>query len=239
MLSGGVAKYIFLLMDSGSTTKDKMLDFVTGITSPFLIDGKELLISEMGKDYGIYFSILSLISKGMTAQNEIDSIIQKNTGAYLANLHKVFNVIKPIRPLYSKSESRNVRWQITDSYLRFYFWFIYSNQNLIELGQHDLLKKIILRDYETFTGKTLEQYFTDKIKEEKEVSLLGGWWDKKSQNEIDIIAINELEKTCNIYEVKRKSEKINLKTLQDKVDVFRSNIPNYSVLIEGLSLKDM
>lgn len=239
MLSGGVAKYIFLLMDSGSTTKDKMLDFVTGITSPFLIDGKELLISEMGKDYGIYFSILSLISKGMTAQNEIDSIIQKNTGAYLANLHKVFNVIKPIRPLYSKSESRNVRWQITDSYLRFYFWFIYSNQNLIELGQHDLLKKIILRDYETFTGKTLEQYFTDKIKEEKEVSLLGGWWDKKSQNEIDIIAINELEKTCNIYEVKRKSEKINLKTLQDKVDIFRSNIPNYSVLIEGLSLKDM
>ena len=120
-----------------------------------------------------------------------------------------------------------------------YFKTSYSNQNLIELGQHDLLKKIILRDYETFTGKTLEQYFTDKIKEEKEVSLLGGWWDKKSQNEIDIIAINELEKTCNIYEVKRKSEKINLKTLQDKVDVFRSNIPNYSVLIEGLSLKDM
>lgn len=239
MLSGGVAKYIFLLMESGCTTKNQMIDFVTGITSPFLIDGKDVLVSEMGKDYGIYFSILSLISKGMTTQSEIDSIIQKNTGTYLSNLYKIFNVIKPVRPLYSKAESRNVRWQITDSYMRFYFWFIYSNQNLIELGQYDLLKSLILRDYETFTGKTLEQYFTEKIKEEKQITLLGGWWDKKSQNEIDIIAINDFSKSCNIYEVKRKSEKINLKMLEEKVNIFKRNIPNFSIKLDGLSIVDM
>lgn len=239
MLSGGVAKYIFLLMESGSVTKESMIEYVTGITSPFLIDGKDVLISEMGKDYGIYFSILSLISKGMTTQSEIDSIIEKNTGSYLENLYRVYNVIKPIRPLYAKSKSRNARWHITDSYLRFYFWFIYSNQNLIELGQYDLLKKLIIRDYETFTGKTLEQYFCEKIKEENEISLLGGWWDRKSQNEIDIIAINELEKTCRIYEVKRNAEKINLKILQDKIEVFKENIPNYSVTFSGLSMDDM
>ena len=239
MLSGGVAKYIFLLMESGCTTKNQMIDFVTGITSPFLIDGKDVLVSEMGKDYGIYFSILSLISNGMTTQSEIDSIIQKNTGTYLSNLYKIFNVIKPVRPLYSKPESRNVRWQITDSYMRFYFWFIYSNQNLIELGQYDLLKTVILRDYETFSGKTLEQYFTEKIKEEKQVTLLGGWWDKKSQNEIDIIAINDFSKICNIYEVKRKAEKINLKLLEEKANIFKKNVPGFSIKFEGLSIDDM
>lgn len=239
MLSGGVAKYIFLLMESGCTTKSKMIDFVTGITSPFLIDGKDILVSEMGKDYGIYFSILSLISKGMTSQSEIDSIIQKNTGSYLSNLYKIFNVIKPVRPLYSKPESRNVRWQITDCYLRFYFWFIYSNQNLIELGQYDLLKTLILHDYETFTGKTLEQYFSEKIKEETQVTLLGGWWDKKSQNEIDIIAVNEFSKSCTIYEVKRNPEKINLKQLEEKATAFKKNIPDFSINCRGLSLKDM
>ncbi len=239
MLSGGVAKYIFLLMEADCTTKSKMIDFVTGITSPFLIDGKDILVSEMGKDYGIYFSILSLISRGMTSQSEIDSIIQKNTGSYLANLYKVFNVIKPVRPLYSKPESRNVSWQITDCYLRFYFWFIYSNQNLIELGQYDLLKTLILRDYETFTGKTLEQYFTEKIKEETQVTLLGGWWDKKSQNEIDIIAVNEFSKTCTVYEVKRNPEKINLKQLEEKATAFKKNIPDFSTNCRGLSIKDM
>lgn len=170
----------------------------------------------MGKDYGVYFSILALISRGQTCQNEIDSVIQKNTGAYLANLDKIYSVIKPIRPLYSKSESRNARWQITDSYLRFYFRFIYSNQSLVELGQYDLLKSVILRDYETFTGKTLEQYFTNKINEEKQLTKIGGWWDRKGENEIDIIAVNDLEKTCDVYEIKRQANRINLSKLTER-----------------------
>lgn len=239
MLSGGVPKYIFLLMESGSVTKEKMLKYVTGITSPFLIDGKDILVSEMGKDYGIYFSILYLISKGMTAQSEIDSVIQKNTGAYLSNLYKVFNVIRPIRPLFSKPESRNVRWQITDCYLRFYFWFVYANQSLIELGQHDLLEGLITRDYETFTGKTLEYYFKEKIKEENQITLLGGWWDKKSKNEIDLIAANEIEKKCLIYEIKRNAKKIDLNALKEKVDSFKQNIPGYEISFTGLSMDDM
>ena len=65
--------------------------------------------STFGKDYGVYFSILSAIAEGLTSQSEIDSVIQKNTGAYLQNLHRIFGVIEPIRPLYSKQESRNVR----------------------------------------------------------------------------------------------------------------------------------
>ena len=243
MLSGGVARYVSLLMESGSTTKQKMIEYVTGITSPFLIDGKDILVSEMGKDYGVYFSILSLISRGMTSQSEIDSVIQKNTGAYLANLDKVYDVIKPIRPLFSKTESRNARWQITDSYLRFYFRFIYANQNLIELGQYELLKSVILRDYETFTGKTLELYFINKINEEKQVSKIGGWWDRKGQNEVDLIAVNDFEKTCDIYEVKRQANRINLSKLAEKVDILKtalkSELSGYSVKTTGLSMEDM
>jgi len=243
MLSGGVAKYIFLLMESGSVTKEKMIDYVTGITSPFLIDGKDILISEIGKDYGVYFSILALISRGLTAQNEIDSVIQKNTGAYLTNLDNKFNVIKPIRPIFSKSESRNARWQITDCYLRFYFRFINANQRLIELSQLDLLKKIILRDYETFTGKTLEQYFTAKINEEHELTRIGGWWDRKGENEIDVVAVNELEKTCDVYEVKRQAKKIDLALLKNKTENFislaKSEVSGFKFNIAGLSMEDM
>ena len=243
MLSGGVARYVSLLMESGSTTKQKMIEYVTGITSPFLIDGKDILVSEMGKDYGVYFSILALISRGMTSQSEIDSVIQKNTGAYLANLDKVYDVIKPIRPLFSKAESRNARWQITDSYLRFYFRFIYANQNLIELGQYELLKSVILRDYETFTGKTLELYFINKINEEKQVSKIGGWWDRKGQNEVDLIAVNDFEKTCDIYEVKRQANRIKLSKLAEKVDILKtalkSELRGYSVKTAGLSMEDM
>jgi AAA+ ATPase superfamily predicted ATPase len=239
MLSGGVAKYIFLLMNSGAITKAKMLDSVCNMASPFLVDGRDILISEIGKDYGIYFSILQAISRGLTTQSEIDSVIQKNTGAYLQNLQKVFGIIEQIRPLLSKPESRNTRWQIVDEYMLFYFRFIYSHQDLIELGNYDMLKEFILRDYETFTGKTLERYFKAKLQEEGNITKIGSWWDRKAMNEIDIISINDLEKSCNIYEVKRQAKKIHLAKVQAKATIFMQNLITYTQNVFGLSMDDM
>ncbi len=38
-----------------------MLDFMLKQNSPFLDEGKNVLIEEFGKEYGTYFSILELI----------------------------------------------------------------------------------------------------------------------------------------------------------------------------------
>ena len=239
MLSGGVAKYIFLLMYAGATTKDKMLNSVCNMASPFLTDGRDILISEIGKDYGIYFSILQAIASGHTSQSEIDSVIKKNTGAYLQNLQKVFGIAEQIRPLLSKTESRNARWQIVDEYMLFYFRFIFSHQDLIELGNYEMVKQFILRDYETFTGKTLERYFTAKLQEEGKLTKIGGWWDRKAENEIDIITINELDKSCKVYEVKRQANRLRLDKVESKAQYFIQNLPGYSHNVFGLSMDDM
>lgn len=239
MLSGGVAKYIFLLMYAGAVTKEKMLDSVCNMASPFLSDGRDLLIGEIGKDYGIYFSILQAIASGYTSQSEIDSIIKKNTGAYLQNLQKVFGIVEQIKPLLSKPESRNARWQIVDEYMLFYFRFIFSHQDLIELGNYDMVKQFILRDYETFTGKTLERYFTAKLRQEGSLTKIGGWWDKKSENEIDIITINEFYKSCKVYEVKRQASKLKLDKVETKAKVFMQNLPGYKFEVKCLSMDDM
>jgi len=65
-LTGGVAKYITLLMEAGATTARQMLHFITRADSPFLGERKDLLSSEFGKEYGTYFSILQLIASGKT-----------------------------------------------------------------------------------------------------------------------------------------------------------------------------
>lgn len=239
MLSGGVAKYIFLLMYAGATTKDKMLNSVCNMASPFLTDGRDILISEIGKDYGIYFSILQAIASGHTSQSEIDSVIKKNTGAYLQNLQKVFGIAEQIRPLLSKTESRNARWRIVDEYMLFYFRFIFSHQDLIELGNYEMVKQFILRDYETFTGKTLERYFTAKLQEEGNLTKVGGWWDRKAENEIDIITINEMDKTSKVYEVKRQVSRLKLDKVEIKAQIFMQNLHGYSYEVKGLSMDDM
>ena len=167
MLTGGIPKYIDLLMEAGAVTKDKILDMVTRSDSPFIGEGKELLITEFGKEYGTYFSILQLIASGKTVQSEIDSIIGKNTGAYLVNLEKEYSLVKKNKPMFSKPESRKNRWSLNDNYLRFWFRFIFPNQSLIEMGRYDLLREYIDKNYEQYSGLILEKYFRTKMAEDR------------------------------------------------------------------------
>lgn len=239
MLTGGVPKYLDLLMEAGAVTKDKMLDMVTSPDSPFLGEGKDLLVSEFGKEYGTYFSIMQLIASGKTTQSEIDSIIEKNTGAYLVNLEKEYSLIIRNKPMFSKPESRKNRWSLNDNYLRFWFRFIFPNQSLIEMGKNELLREYIDKNYEQYSGLILEKYFQSKTVEEERVTMIGSYWDNKGLNEIDLIALNDLDKTAIIAEVKRNPKKIDLNLLQAKVDSVKKELSKYKVQLKGLSIEDM
>ena len=239
MLTGGVAKYVALLMDARATTKQKMLNFALSPDSPFLTEGTELLISEFGRDYGTYFSILQLIASGMTTQNEIDSVIGKNTGAYLNNMHEDYLFISKNTPLLSKPGVRNIRWQIDDCFLRFWFRFVYPYQGLIESNQLGLLKQYVTDNYAQFTGRTLERYFQEKAMQSGKFTKVGNWWDRKGKNEINMVALNEFDKTCLVAEIKRNKDRISMKDLQEKTGVLPSEFSAYQIQMKGLSLEDM
>lgn len=239
MLTGGVPKYIDLLMEAGAVTKDEILDMTTRPDSPFIGEGKELLISEFGKEYGTYFSILQLIASGKTTQSEIDSIIGKNTGAYLVNLEKEYSLITKNKPMFSKPESRKNRWSLNDNYLRFWFRFIFPNQSLIEMGKYELLREFIDKNYEQYSGSILEKYFRAKMAEEERITAIGSYWNNKGENEIDLIALNDLDKTAIVSEVKRNPKKIDMNLLQMKADSIKKELTKYDVELRGLSMDDM
>ncbi len=240
MLTGGVAKYIGQLMDAGATTKDSMLEWVTAVGSPFLSEGTELIMAEFGRDYSNYLSILQMIARGMTVQNQIDNIIGKNTGTYLKNLHEDYNYINRLQPMFSKPGNRNIRWSIDDCFFRFWFRYILTNQNLIEMERNDLLLEIIQRDYCDYTGLVLEQYFRQRIAEEDRVTTIGNYWDRQGNNEIDIIALNEIDRTAIVAEVKRNPERYKEHVLQEKYETIRREFAKYKeVKLVGLSMQDM
>ncbi len=239
MLTGGVPKYIDLLMEAGAVTKDKILDMVTRHDSPFIGEGRELLISEFRKEYGTYFSILQLIASGKTTQSEIDSIIEKNTGAYLVNLEKEYSLITKHKPMFSKPESRKNRWSLNDNYLRFWFRFIFPNQSLIEMGKYELLREFIDKNYEQYSGSVLEKYFKAKMAEEERITAIGSYWDSKGENEIDLIALNDLDKKAIVAEVKRNPRKIDMALLKEKADSIKKELAKYEIELKGLSINDM
>lgn len=76
------------------------------------------------------------------------------------------------------------------------------------------------KDYTTYTGKVLERYFLAKMIESEEYTQIASWWDRKGENEIDLIAADELEQKVTFYEVKRQAKDINLGILKDKAEHF-------------------
>ena len=96
-----------------------------------------------------------------------------------------------------------------------------------------------MRDYETYTGKTLERYFFESMKEKGGFTLLGQYWDRKGENEIDLLSLDSFDKTCRIYEIKRNKEKYNKEKLAKKACKFSENIPDYKIDLISLSISDM
>lgn len=239
LITGGVAKYVTLLMEAGAITFHKMIRYTVRPDSPLLSEGRDLLISEFGREYATYFSILQLIASGKTAQTEIDSIIGKNTGAYLANLEKEYSLINRNKPMFSKPEGRNNRWCLNDNYLMFWFRFIFPNLSMIELGKNEMLEKYILKNYEQYSGLILERYFRDKIAESEDITDIGNYWDNKGENEIDLIALNRFENKALIAEIKRNPQKINIARLYEKTATLKKQLSHYTLDVKGLSMTDM
>ncbi len=239
MLTGGVAKYVAWLMNAKATTKAKMLRWVTQAGSPYLTEGTELIISEFGKDYTNYLSILQLVAAGMTKQSEIDGALGKNTGAFLDNLETEYSYIHHKQPMFSKPNGRNSRWQLDDCFLRFWFRFILRNQALVEMERNDLLLEIVERDYERYSGLVLEQYFRQKWMEEERVTLVGNYWDRSGQNEIDMIALNDIDKKAIVAEIKRQRKKFSPAELDEKVAALSKELAKYNVRQIGLCMDDM
>jgi AAA+ ATPase superfamily predicted ATPase len=238
-ITGGIPKYLELLMDYGATHRGAMLDYVSSAGSPFLSDGKDILISEFGRDYGTYFSILQLIASGNTKQTQIDAIIGKNTGSYLHNLQKNYSLISAHRPLFDKPQTRNINWRVDDHYLRFWFSFIYANQSLVEAERFDLLREIIDIRYQQYSGIVLEEYFRAKIAEEDRFTKIGASWDRKGAHEIDIVAVSDIDKTALVADVKLNPQRLDMKALQGKAATLSQHLSKYQVSYKGLSLQDM
>jgi AAA+ ATPase superfamily predicted ATPase len=239
MITGGVAKYIELLVSKKAFTKKTILGAVFQEGSSFLDEGRDVLIDEFGKDYGNYFSILSLIASSKTDRGQIEGILNMDVGGYLERLEKEYNIIKRNRPFGAKEGSRSIKYRIEDNFLNFWFRFIYKYRSAVEIGNLDYIRDIVERDYETYSGIILEKYFRAVMIESKEFSDIQGYWNSKGENEIDIVAVNELEKRLLFCEVKRNPRRINPAELERKSQNIILTYPKFTVEYKGLSLDDM
>lgn len=244
--TGGVPKYIELLLDKGCLTKESMIEYIFSDNSIFLEEGNVLLIQEFGKKYGNYYAILSAIASGLNTSSDISNAIGiSSIGGLLQRLEEDYEVIAKKRPILAKEGTHNVRYEISDNFLRFWFRYIVKNQDYIQSGLFENLAKLVKADYPTYSGLTLEKYFRDKLKEKQIYKNIGSWWESSrgkniNQNEIDIVAIMADKPTVFIAEVKRQRKNFKPEILNQKVEIIRNKLFfNKKIETGCLTLEDM
>lgn len=240
--TGGVAKYVELLIDAGATTSEKMLERIVAKNSYFIYEGKNMLIEEFGRDYGRYFDILKMIATGHNTRGDIEGILHAEVSGYMTRLENDYGLIKKSRPMFQKSANKNIVYAVNDPFLQFWFRFVYKYYHFIEANAFGKLAEIVGRDYETYSGKMLERYFKEVMRESGAYTHIDSWWDRRGENEIDIIAADDLGKQVTFYEVKRQRKELDLGVLEEKVQRFRETTGmygSYKTACKGLSMEDM
>jgi hypothetical protein len=243
-ITGGVPKYIELLCEDTDLSIEGMFNYIIRENSLFTNEGRNLLIEEFGKDYGLYFSVLNCIASGINTQGAIESALGGVTVAgHLKRLIEDYSIIKRVRPILSKPRSQNVQYEITDNFLNFWFNYFDRNQSLVELNNFVLLRQIVANDYTTFSGHALEKWFRLKMAETHQFSDIGSWWERKKgreANEIDIVAISADGKSATLAEVKRQRRNYNHKEFTEKVERIKTvALSNYAIVAQLLTLDDM
>ncbi|EGQ9284260.1 AAA family ATPase [Vibrio parahaemolyticus] len=238
-LTGGIPKYLEWL--SLSTGCESIFDYVISGSSPFMKEGTHRLVEDFGSEHQGYFDILNAISRGKTKRSDIQNYVGSGVDVHLERLELNFNVITKMKPISSKESARDSRFEIEDPFLKFWFKFIHSNSSAVEMDNFDYIKSHIERDFKTFSGWQLEGLYKAILAESKMFNKIGGYWNPKGTDEIDIVAINDLEKKVLIAECKRQQSRYDEAGLVAKSQslISKMKLHNYEIMYRGFSLDNL
>jgi uncharacterized protein len=204
---GGMPAYL-LEFDFNKSLKENIKENISR-KNKFLYQDVLFTLREELNEPRNYFSILYSIAKGNTKQGQIvnDTGLEKSfVNKYLGVLIDLQLVERRV-PITEKNhaKSRNGIYLLKDNFFKFWFKFIFENQEYVEQEkQEKLLDEKILPNLNGFAGNIFEEVvLSELIRNEKYKDyLFGRWWDKNS--EADIVGIDNFNKKLLIGEVKFK-----------------------------------
>ena len=205
---GGMPAYL-LEFDFNKPLRENILSNIIR-KNKFLYQDVLFALREELKEPRNYFSILYSISKGNTKARQIvnDTGLEKSfVNKYLSVLIDLQLVERRI-PITEKSfsKSRNGIYLLRDNFFKFWFRFVFENQEYIEQEKQDkLLDEKIMPELNTFAGRIFEDIAISELIRNKRYKdyFFGRWWDKNS--EADIVGIDKQNKKILVGEVKFKS----------------------------------
>ncbi|GER93552.1 ATP-binding protein [hot springs metagenome] len=241
---GGVPKY----MEIFNPKKDvfhNIREYILNKTGYLYAEPRFILSDEL-TETTTYFSILKTIAQGERKMGNIAARLMTPT----QNLTGYFNVLIDLDILERRvpvteempEKSKMGLYFIKDNFFRFWFRYVFANQNYLELENTDYVLQKIKDDFDEFVSITFEDiapyilFSKEMIKKLPfEPDKWGRWWDRN--DEIDLIALNKKEKKALFVECKWSKRPVdvdvmeNLKRKANRVEWFKEKRKDYFAII--------
>ena len=233
--TGGIPKYLEIVADSQEEDFFDFLDAIMFKDSLIINEGKISLIEEFGKNYSVYFAILQLIASGKTKRAELLSSLPdvKELGGYLNNLLEDYGLLQKVSPINAPEKSKNIKYRLDDSFYSFWFRFIYRNQTAVEAENFRYIKEKTREEWSIHKGLQFEKIIRDYLKGLSIFNAIGSYWDRKGENEIDVVAVNDLDKVLLLGECKLNAKKIDIHRLKRKAESIIGDYKSHKVYYHG------
>jgi len=255
---GGTPAYL-LEFDFDKSLKDNLKENLLK-KNKFLYQDVMFVLKEELKEPRNYFSILDSMARGNTKIGLIanDAGLEKSFVIKYLSVLTSLQLIERRIPITEKNKrkSRKGIYLIKDSFFKFWFKFIFENQEYVEQErQGKLIEEKIIPELNSFAGRIFEDVVLSEILKHKDYQgyIFGRWWD--SELEVDIVGLNKAEREIIVGEVKfsnlskkdianiekslkEKSKRINTLGFKEKFLIVCLGHENYKTETKIINFKD-
>ncbi len=226
---GGVPAYLERFHDAISIA-DNVKRHIFRATGMFSTD-PEYLLHESLREPQNYVAILLAIAGGAHRVTDIASVAgfrnTRQADPYLVRLRDLGLVRREVPatvPRKKRATSRLGRYVLADAYLRFYFRFVWPNQDLLEQRLYDVLWALINEQMRAYIGQTaFEELAQEWVLAQARGGRLsfipervGSHWGKGVQ--VDVAAINWRSRQLLLGECKWSTDLVRRQVIRELVE---------------------
>ena len=220
-VTGGVPRYIELLKHDGRDLIELIRLHVLEPGSALYDEPRFLLTGEVN-EATTYFSILQVIASGDHRIGHIARTLEmpaNRLSAYVQTLEDL-NFVERRTPVTAGPKSRRGLYYISDLFARFWFRYVFPNQNYLEIGRTANVEAQLRATFDSqFAAQVFEQCCANylwQLADRQEIPFIplrvGRWWDR--EQEIDIVALNQDTKDILFGECKWTQQPVGIDVLK-------------------------
>jgi len=152
----------------------------------------EFLLRTELRQPNTYFSILRALAHGRFTPNEIAGMAGVDSGSlstYLQKLRRLRFVERHIPVTESPTSSKRGRYRISAPLFRFWFRFVYGNQDQLRLLDDDAYDELVAPELADYVSPLFERLCQRKLPEliDRRFRDIGQWWFK--EHELDVLGL--------------------------------------------------